>query len=220
MIEIKGIKKSYRKAPVLTGVSFSCQKGTCTGIVGKNGSGKSTLIEILAGVIKADSGVFLIDGSLAWAKNVRSKTGYVPQSDPLMPELTALDNMLLWNDRTDIERELSEDGLISMLGVSDFLKKRVSMLSGGMKKRLSIAVSLVSHPEVLLLDEPTASLDLSAKDGIYLFFKKYCDRGGTIILVTHDAAEIELCDRTFLLKDGQVSPFTYDGDIHALVERL
>lgn len=220
MIEVRNIRKSYRKAPVLTGVSFSCEKGTCTGIIGRNGSGKSTLIEILAGVIRPDSGEFLIDNTLAWAKMNRGRTGYVPQADPLMPELNAMDNLLLWNDRDAVERELSDDGMVKTLGVNEFLKKRVSTLSGGMKKRLSIAIALISHPEVLLLDEPSSSLDLEAKDEIYTFFRKYCDDGGTILLVTHDATEIGLCDRTYLLKDGKTSEYQYDGDIHSLVEKL
>ena len=164
MIEIRDIKKKYGRCPVLNGVSLTIERGSCVGIIGSNGSGKSTLLEILAGVIRPDTGAFLVDEKMAWAKQIRKKIGYVPQANPLMEELTAWDNICLWNEKADLKQALGEDGALHMLGVDQYLKKPIYKMSGGMKKRVSIASALISKPEILLLDEPSAALDLEGKE--------------------------------------------------------
>ena len=218
-LELIGIQKSFRKNHVLTGVDLSCGAGTCTGILGGNGSGKSTLLTILAGIRKADAGKFLWLGKdlLKDARSLRKVVGYVPQGTPLFEELTARDNLLLWFDRASLEREL-ESGILKMLGVGDFLNVRVSRLSGGMKKRLSIGCAMCRHPDILLLDEPSAALDLPCKAEIQEYFKSFVKAGGTVILVTHDLQEMELCDRLYVLKGGVLSPYEGEITIDALAE--
>jgi len=220
-IELAGIQKSYQKKMILENVSLTAESGSCVGILGGNGSGKSTLLSSLAGVQKADAGVFLYDGKDLFKNSVlRTEVlGYVPQGNPLIAELTAWDNLRMWYDRKTLKKELS-DGVLAMLGIDSFLKVPVRKMSGGMQKRLSIGCAVAQKPKVLLLDEPSAALDLVCKERIYSYFKKYTEEGGILILTTHDIQEVELCDQCYILKQGKLEPYEYDGDIQRLVRCL
>jgi ABC-2 type transport system ATP-binding protein len=134
-------------------------------------------------------------------------------------ELTAWDNLRMWYDSKTLRRELS-DGVLAMLEIDSFLKVPVRKMSGGMKKRLSIGCSVVAGPQILLLDEPSAALDLICKERIYNYFEKYKAEGGILMLVTHDSRELELCDQYYILKQGRLTACDYDGDISHLVGRL
>lgn len=220
-IEVSGIKKAYRKKTVLREASFSAQAGSCVGIVGSNGSGKSTLLSILAGVRRADGGSFLCDGvDLLRRPALISKVlGYVPQGDPLMEELSAWDNLRMWYDRKTLEKSLAE-GALQMLGVGDFLKTPVHRMSGGMKKRLSIGCAVVSGPGILLLDEPSAALDPVCKESIRRYLEAYKKEGGIVLMVTHDAQDLEVCSECYILKGGVLHPYRYDGDFQRLADIL
>lgn len=220
-IEVNGIAKKYRNKKVLTDISFTAEAGKCVGILGANGCGKSTLLSILAGVQKADAGEFLYDSNNLFKYTAqRSKLiGYVPQGTPLIEELTAKDNLLLWYSKKDLKKEL-ENGVLKMLGINDFLKVPVYKMSGGMKKRLSIGCSVCEHPPVLLLDEPMTALDLACKQDISNYLNHHKKSGGIAILVTHDVLELNLCDEYYILKDGVLTPFDFNGDIKRLVESL
>ncbi len=220
-LEIKSIKKSFHKNIPLTDISFSAARGTCVGILGKNGSGKSTLLSILAGVRKCDAGQCLWMGE-DLLKNSRlraSVMGYVPQGTPLFEELTAWDNLLLWYDKKSLKQEL-ENGVLHMLGIGEFLKVPVHKMSGGMKKRLSIGCAMAKKPPVLLLDEPGAALDLVCKESIAAYLGEYKKNGGILILTTHDQGELDLCDVWYILRNGRLEPFDYNGDIHRLAVEL
>ena len=220
-IELIDIHKSYHRKKVLEGISLEVEEGSCVGILGGNGSGKSTLLSILAGVQVADSGTFLYEGDNLFKDNViRTKVlGYVPQENPLIEELTAWDNLRMWYDRKTLQTELA-DGVLAMLGIADFIKLPVHKMSGGMKKRLSIGCAVAEKPKILLLDEPSAALDLVCKEHIYNYFEQYKAAGGILILATHDIQELALCDKCYILKKGYLSPYEYDGDIHRLVRCL
>lgn len=221
MIEIKQIQKKYKKKAVLTDINLDVQEGSCVGILGGNGSGKSTLLSILAGVQKADNGSFLWGGAdLFKNEKIREEIlGYVPQGNPLMEELTAWDNLRLWYEKDELKKEL-DGGVLDMLGIPDFLKVPVRKMSGGMKKRLSIGCSVANHPKLLLLDEPSAALDLICKERIGNYLKDFKVQGGSIILATHDVQEIALCDAWYILKNGVLEPYLYDGNVHHLVGKL
>lgn len=220
-IEIKNIAKSYKKKEVLKDISLCAESGQCVGILGGNGCGKSTLLSILAGVLKADKGDFICDGKslFADAKLRNRVVGYVPQGTPLIDELTAYDNLLLWYSKKDLEKEL-ESGVLSLLSIKEFLHTRVSRMSGGMKKRLSIGCAMAKHPPVLLLDEASAALDLECKEKIAEYLTKYKGAGGILFLTTHDSMELSLCDKWYIIKDGILKPFEYDGNIRKLSESL
>ncbi len=216
-----GVDKKYGKKQVLKDASFSVSSGQCLGILGGNGSGKSTLLSILAGVLPADWGKVYIDelDLFSQRKAGNKLVGYVPQGTPLMEELTAWDNLRLWYDRDVLQKEL-ENGILSVLGIGEFLKMPVKKLSGGMKKRLSIGCAMAGRPPILLLDEPTAALDLACKQDIMAYLTRYKRSGGILVLTTHDASEITLCDQCCILKNGELVPFTFTGDVDALVKNL
>ena len=220
-IQIKNIAKSYRKKQVLKDISLTASGGMCIGILGSNGCGKSTLLSVLAGVLAPDKGSFLYDGKDLFANTaIRSRVvGYVPQGIPLMEELTAWDNLRLWYDRETLQREL-DCGVLKLLDIGDFLKMPVSKMSGGMKKRLSIGCAVAGRPPVLLLDEPTAALDLPCKERINAYLRQYKAAGGLLLLATHDVQQLQLCDALYIIKDGIMVPFCFDGDLNKLVESL
>ena len=220
-IEINNIAKRFKGKEVLRDITLSAESGTCIGILGSNGSGKSTLLSILAGVQRQDGGQFLLDGTDLFTDAARraALVGYVPQGTPLIEELTARDNLLLWYDKKTMVREL-ESGVLAMLGIGDFLKTTVSKMSGGMKKRLSIGCAMAKRPPILLLDEPTAALDLACKEHIADYLQRYKRSGGILLLTTHDVMELTLCDRWYIIKDGVLEPFQYDGNVQKLVMSL
>ncbi len=218
---IKNITKSYGKKKILNGVSLEADKGTCIGILGSNGSGKSTILSILAGVLKSDSGSFMLDGvNLLTDTRARiASVGYVPQATPLIDELSAYDNLRLWYNKNELENAL-DNGVLKLLGINDFLKVSVKKMSGGMKKRLSIGCAASHNVEILLLDEPCAALDLACKENIASYLTSFKQNGGIIIIATHDIQEIPLCDKLFILNDGVLEPYEFDGDIHKLAMLL
>ncbi len=135
---------------------------------------------------------------------IRKMTGYVPQENPLIPELTVYDNLRLWYpDRKLLQQEL-EQGFLSLLGVGEFSEKQVSRLSGGMKKRVSIGIAMAGMPPVLLLDEPSAALDLVCKEDIRKYLQVYLERKGTVVITTHEESELDLCSKLYVMKDGRL----------------
>lgn len=205
ILKVENIKKSYGRHKVLKGAGFSCSAGQCIGIVGVNGSGKSTLLSVIAGIQKADEGSVTAYGvDLQKNKSYVSRCiGYVPQENPLIEDLSVRDNLKLWycDSPCDLNTEL-ESGFLKNLGINEYQKKTVKKLSGGMKKRVSIAIAVHNKPGILLLDEPGAALDLIAKKTIRDYLKWYIGTGGTVIIVTHDEEELDMCDTIYLVSDG------------------
>lgn len=208
-IRVNHIHKKYRLGGkrVLNDISFEGTSGECIGILGANGCGKTTLLSILSGIRKPDGGEFLVDGCnlMKHSAKFNQLIGYVPQGNPLMEELTAKDNLRLWycDSILNMKEEL-ENGVLKMLGISDFLNVQVSRMSGGMKKRLSIGCAVANNPQILILDEPGASLDLVCKNHIASYLKEFKKKGGIILLATHEEREIDLCDRIYIMKDGML----------------
>ena len=220
-VRIEHVSKRYGRKQVLKDVSLHTQSGRCIGILGANGSGKSTFLSILAGVLRRDGGSFTVDGQELFSDNrLRADyVGYVPQGTPLLEELTAWDNLRLWYDKQTLQQEL-EGGVLGTLGIGDFLKVPVKKMSGGMKKRLSIGCAVAGRPPIVLLDEPTAALDLACKRAIAEYLRGYKAAGGLLILTTHDVLELELCDEWYILKDGSLVRYAFDGNVDALVRAL
>lgn len=217
-LQVSHLSHTYgrKKAPVFTDLSFEAQGGTCVGILGKNGCGKSSLLSILAGIKKPTSGTI----SLSYQNESSQSTpvvGYVPQENPLMEELTALDNLRLWysDSPLSLEQELAQ-GTLAMLDIPSFLHTRVKHMSGGMKKRLNIGCAIACDPQILLLDEPGAALDLPCKLQILDYLAQYKQQGNLILIATHEEQEIAFCDQIYLLDQGTLTPVSYNGDPHAL----
>lgn len=196
-IVVENISKSFGKQAVLRNISFRVAQGETVGIVGPNGCGKSTLLSILAGIDSPDGGriVFSVPGG-------RSKSGYLPQINPLIEQASIYDNIRLWAPG---KREAEE--LLGKYRLYDIRRKKVSKLSGGMKRRLAIACALAHGPELLIMDEPTAALDIEYKSMIHEQMREFTRAGGSIILVTHEREEIEMCDRCYMLDGGNIRPY-------------
>lgn len=223
MLQVTGIAKNYGKKTVLRDITFSAKQGECVAIAGKNGCGKSTLLSVLAGTLKPGAGEFHAFGQDIFRnpKERERLIGYVPQENPLIPELTAKDNLRLWycNSRYDMKEEL-ENGVLAMLGIPEFLDVKVSAMSGGMKKRLSIGCAVANDPPILILDEPSAALDLVCKDAIRQYLLTYKERKGIVLITTHDEDELRLCDRLLVMKDGvltEAEPATHGEALLALI---
>lgn len=202
MIEVKNISKRYRNT-VLDDISFTAEKGQCIGIIGANGCGKTTLLSIMAGVNKTQSGKIYYNNELADRKSVFKKyIAYVPQENPLIDELTTKDNLLLWLGSNRKIKDGFENGVLKELGIDEFLNKQVNELSGGMKRRLSIGISLSNNAPIMLLDEPGSALDIYGKQEVNSYISNYVKNGGTVVMSTHDRDEIDLCTKLYKIEDG------------------
>lgn len=209
ILEAIEIQKSYGKMPVLAGASLKVAPGMCVGVVGGNGCGKTTLLSILAGAVRPDRGRILLAGQevLGRSKGLSDHIAYVPQENPLMEELTVKDNLRLWyrGDKAKMEADLKQ-GAAFMLGIPGMLGRTAGTLSGGMKKRLSIACALSNHGEILILDEPGAALDLECKEAIRSYLKRFLAEGGSVVLTSHEMEELSLCTAMYVLKEGRMVP--------------
>ena len=208
MVKAKDLYKSYGKNEVLKGASIEASPGTITALVGRNGCGKSTMLQILAGTLKADkSSICFFGNDVSKDKSVFSKyVGYVPQDDPLFEELSVSDNLQFWAAGS----KNVDKSIIDKFELKELLKTKVRDLSGGMKRRLTIACTLQRTPPVLLLDEPTSSLDLYYQESISNIMKDFVSHGGTIIMSTHNEHEIVLSDVIYLFEDGKTTRILKD----------
>ena len=218
MIDVCRIKKTYGRNHVLKDISFQAKCGEKIVIVGQNGCGKSTLMKIMAGVMKADSGSISYFGNdTRTKKGIFAKyCGYVPQDNPLMEELSVKDNLLLWKGKDEKIRDM----VIEQFELGDILRKPVKELSGGMKRRLSIACALLHWPPVLLLDEPTTAFDLYYKNSIMQWISNYCNMNGIAIMTSHDEAEILDADRCIFMANGTIKDIGKINDISVIVKEL
>ncbi len=203
MLRVVDLEKSYGNKKILNQVSFQISRGEVVGLVGENGAGKSTLLNILATITKASNG-FIQLGDFVYGKkmeDIRKIIGYVPQELSLWEEFTVEQNILFfeklsWKRRTKEEcRQLCIDMQL------DQWKESVSSLSGGMKRKLNMAISLLHDPMLLLLDEPTVGIDMKSKNEIGKYLVKLAKEQGKMILYTsHDMNEITtFCDRVYAI---------------------
>lgn len=202
------ITAGYGKRIVLKDLSIHLEKGSCTLIIGANGSGKSTLFSVLAGIKKMRGGKLLLDGKEAGARRLRGQIGYVPQDNPLFPELRVRDNLLLWYGGKEALQKETEGGIIEKLRLNEVLKRRVDTLSGGMQRRVCIGCAMAGNPEILIMDEPGTALDFECRDILHAYLKDYQTEGGTVLMSSHDKADWEVADEIYLLKDGRLEQKT------------
>ncbi|MBD5158201.1 MAG: ABC transporter ATP-binding protein [Butyrivibrio sp.] len=223
IIEVRNIAKKYGCREILRNISFDAASGDCVGIVGANGCGKSTLLKILSGALRPSGGTLRYKGEnpLAHKAFFGRYIGYVPQENPLFDNLTALDNLKLWY--CDSRHSLKDDiknGVIADFGIDRYLKTTVRNLSGGMKKRLSIACAIAKDPIVLILDEPGASLDIVCKEDIKKYMRRYLAGGGTIIIASHEEGELSVCTKMYLMNGGVLGALPSDTRLSDLIGRM
>jgi ABC-2 type transport system ATP-binding protein len=197
LINIEHLYKSYDQKPVLEDVNLSVRRGAVVGLLGPNGAGKTTLISILTGIVRKDRGRVTIDGMDLdrEIRSIQSRCSYVPQSLAFYPRLTAFENLeyfgALWGLKG---KKLTERMAfcIDTGSMQAFLHKRVDKFSGGMKRRLNLAIGLLNDPEILYLDEPTLGVDTQSRNYILETIRKINrERGTTIIYTSHYMDEIE-----------------------------
>lgn len=216
------ISFSYRKKEVLRDVSFTAKEGDFIGIVGKNGCGKSTLLSVLAGVRRPAGGTVLFEGTPLFSKKSipADIIGYVPQLNPLLPELSVRDNLRLWLRNTTASEKNTPESLYLQMGLTDYLRVPVAKLSEGLKKRVSIASVLQNSPKILILDEPSAALDLPCKEVIHEQLLTFAKNGGIVLFTTHEETEFSLCNTLYILKDGTLHPAPDTQDMHVLIQHF
>ena len=206
MFGLSGISKKYKHHTVLSDISFTVEKPCRIALIGDNGVGKTTLLSIIAGITKPDGGAIDFNGEDP-LKN-RSVFGryvaYLPQENPLIGELSVKDNLRMWQGHHKIEMTQIMKGL----EVDKLFDKRVDMLSGGQRRIVAICCIMNQDQPVLLLDEPTSSLDISYRSLLYDFIDKCVKDGHIVIMSTHDEQEILESDRCLLLKDGRIKDIT------------
>ena len=219
MIEIKDVTKSYGRQKVLQNVSFEIMEGELFGLLGPNGAGKSTLIDILTGIQSMDSGEIFINGkSIKTDKvEIRKHLGLVPQDIALLEELNAVDNLEYFG-LAGAELKSQIEKLLEVAGLTDKKKEKVKNYSGGMKRRLNIAVAMLHNPSILILDEPTVGVDAQSRQHIFDYIQSLAEQGTTILYTSHYMEEIEaLCKRVFILDLGEEVAYGTKEEVKKLV---
>ena len=210
VIEVHELVKEYNGTLALRGISFNVREGEVFGLLGPNGAGKTTLMSILAGIVLPTSGRAEVLGHdvVAESRAVRELIGFCPQETVAYEELSAFENMLFYAGLYDIPRSEAKrraKELLDFMGLWDVAKKPVKELSGGMKKRLNLAIALINDPRVLLLDEPTTGLDPRARREVWRYIEGLRAEKRTVLLATHYMEEADrLSDRVAIMDLGRI----------------
>ncbi|WP_033352403.1 ABC transporter ATP-binding protein [Nocardiopsis xinjiangensis] len=205
-VAVEALTKVYGGKPVVDGVSFTVREGEFFGILGPNGAGKTTTLEMMEGLRKADGGSVSLLGASPHPRNTSllPRIGVQLQSSAFFERLTAKEQLVTFGALYGVEADRVDD-VLALVGLTEEAHTREDKLSGGQRQRLSIACALVHDPELLFLDEPTASLDPQARRNLWDVLRGIKDRGKTIVYTTHYIEEAErLCDRIAILDHGQV----------------
>lgn len=191
-IQVRELRKSYGRHMVLKGLDFQIKAGEIFALLGINGAGKTTTLECMEGLKKYDSGTITING----------KRGIQLQSASLPAHIRPMEAVKLfakWN------KAKADDSMLEALGIKEMEKKQYIQLSTGQKRRLHLALALIGDPDIIFLDEPTAGLDVEGRLSLHKQIRKLKSRGKTVVLASHDMAEVEtLCDRIAILNDGNI----------------
>ena len=210
MLRVRGLRKVYDGREVVSGLSFEVARGECFGILGPNGAGKTTTLRCCLGLARPDGGELELGGLPVpeAARRARYRVGVVPQFDNLDPDFTVTENLVMFARYFDIparEVRARVPRLLEFAGLGDRGGARLETLSGGMKRRLTLARALVNDPDILFLDEPTTGLDPQARHLIWDGLKRLAAEGKTIILTTHFMDEAErLCNRLCVMDRGAI----------------
>ena len=222
LIHARGLTKKFGDFVAVNGVDFDVRAGEAFGFLGPNGAGKTSTMRMIACMSPASGGTLRVLGQdpATDGPRIRSRIGLVPQDDTLDLELTVLDNLMIYGRYFDLPRKVIRERALQLLEfaqLSDRAREKVDPLSGGLKRRLTIARSLISEPELLLLDEPTTGLDPQARHLLWDRLYRLKQQGVTLVLTTHYMDEAEqLCDRLVIMDNGVIAA---EGSPRQLIER-
>ena len=210
VLEVSGLEKRFDQLKAVDGVSFDVKPGETYGLLGPNGAGKTTTISMIAGLLQSDSGEVRILGEpmTPRSQGPKAKVGLVPQELAIYPDLTAMENLKFFGrlygmDRDALNRRVDE--VLDVVGLKDRAGDRADEFSGGMKRRLNIAIGLLHQPSLLILDEPTVGVDPQSRNAILESVEHLSDDGHAVLYTTHYMEEAErLCDRVGIIDQGQV----------------
>ena len=211
IIEVEDLVKHYGDIKALDGVSFNVNEGEIFGLLGPNGAGKTTLMEIMCGLRRLDRGRVSIQGHdlVKDVYAVRGAIGFCPQETLLYDLLSVQENLAFSAALYSLDRRKFKERVAfscNVLGVGEFLKRRVEHLSGGMKRRANLAASIIHDPTIVILDEPTVGFDPTVKREFWDLIKNLKGSGKTILLSTHDMYEAdEICDRVAIMEKGKIA---------------
>jgi len=210
MINVDDLYKRFGHLRAVDGISFEVAEGELFGFLGPNGAGKTTTLSMISGLLKPDQGRIHIGREDVWQHPGRAKRmlGLVPQDVALYPELTARQNLMFWGSLYRLpgpQLKANVDLWLERVGLADRTKEPVEKFSGGMKRRLNLAIGLVHNPRVVLLDEPTVGIDPQARNTILDLVRGIAREGTTILFTTHHLEEAEaLCDRIAIMDHGRI----------------
>jgi lipooligosaccharide transport system ATP-binding protein len=209
-LRARGLRKSYDELEVVSNVNLSVERGECFGLLGPNGAGKTTTLRLCLGLSAPDGGEIELLGEPvpARAREARASVGVVPQFDNLDPDFTVAENLLVFGryfgiPAREVEKKIGP--LLQFAGLEGRAEARISALSGGMKRRLTVARALVNDPQLIFMDEPTTGLDPQARHLIWERLRRLTQEGKTLVLTTHFMEEAErLCNRLAIMDKGRI----------------
>lgn len=210
LLHLQDLQKSFGQQLVLNHVGFELHSGEIIGLIGPSGAGKSTMIKTMLGMEKADSGIALVLENTMPNRHILGDIGYMAQSDALYDALSGQENLQFFGklkglSKKDLSSEIAH--VAQVVDLTDHLNKAVSGYSGGMKRRLSLAIALLGNPQLLILDEPTVGIDPSLRKKIWKELMALRDNGVGILVTTHVMDEAELTDKVGLLLGGKIIAF-------------
>lgn len=225
MLSVQDLHKTYKGAwePSLSGLSFAFPEGSIAGLLGPNGAGKTTTISILCGLVKADSGKVQVFGhpqTAAHRESIKRLIGIVPQQIALFPQLSARENLSYFGNLYGLKGkplQLKIDGYLQRFGLEKNGDKEIYKFSGGMKRRTNIIAALLHDPKLLILDEPTAGVDVQSRSMILEFLRDYNQQGVSILYTSHLLEEAQtLCTEVAVIDEGKL---VLQGQPSALIQQ-
>ncbi|RLQ93442.1 ABC transporter ATP-binding protein [Falsibacillus albus] len=204
-VNAKNVSKSFGSHEVLKDISLEVQEGEIYGLLGPSGSGKTTLVKMMMGLEKAASGEMIVNNTQMPSITPLIDIGYMAQSDALYTDLTAKENLEFFAALYGLKGKAKKDRIQSVMeivGLQNDLHKTILQYSGGMKRRLSLAIALLHQPKLLILDEPTVGIDPVLRKSIWDQFQQLKKEGTAIFVTTHVMDEAERCDKLGLIRDG------------------
>lgn len=219
LLDLQAIRKNFGHQVILNNINFSLDAGEIIGLIGPSGAGKSTMIKTMLGMEKADEGEALVLNHHMPNRHILGEIGYMAQSDALYEILSGLENMEFFAQMkglTKIEIPQAIDHATQVVDLSEHLNKSVAGYSGGMKRRLSLAIALLGNPRLLILDEPTVGIDPALRRKVWKELRQLKKDGVGILVTTHVMDEAELTDKVGLLLDGKIMAFDSPNNLKSI----